>query len=113
MQKMVRGDTFSFKKRLLFANKTPVQTSDVESIFITFKKETTDSSPMIFQKELKDIIIDQDGYCHIVFKPKDTENLVYGTYYFDIEVTLVNGVRKTCLEKIEITSETTTHKAGE
>lgn len=113
MKSFVRGDTFAFKKKLKFADGSPVKANDVEMLLITFKSEPKDSSPIIFQKKLNDVIIDQDGYCHVVFKPKDTEKLVYGTYYFDIEVTLTNGLRKTSLEKIQLTEETTSHGGDE
>lgn len=105
----VRGDTISFKFSLKTADGQDVQLQDINTLFITLKKGTDDISPTIFQKTLEDITID-DGYCHAVFDPEDTENLEYGKYYFDIEVTLNNGYRKTELCTLTLTEETTLHR---
>ena len=61
---------------------------------------------------LEDIEIDDEGYGHAIFKPEDTENLQYGFYCFDIEITLKNGYRKSRLYYFEITPESTIHEGG-
>lgn len=104
-----RGDTFPFKTLLRTAGGEPVKNEDIQTLFVTCKKEATEESEIIFQKTLENVKIDKDGYCHIVFEPEDTENLLYETYYFDIEITLNSGYRKTRLYKFTLTEETTTH----
>lgn len=106
---VVRGDTISLKFTLKTADGQDVNEQDIETLLITLKKGTDDISPTIFQKTLEDITFD-DGYCHVVFEPEDTEDLEYGKYYFDIEVTLNNGYRKTALYTLTLTEETTLHR---
>lgn len=104
----IRGDTYSFKTLLKFKDNTAITKSDLESLFITCKKNVY-TEDIIFQKGLDDVEIDSEGYCHIVFEPKDTEQLEYGTYVFDLEITTKSGYRKTKLFQFEISGETTFH----
>lgn len=113
MYSFTRGDSFLFKTGLTTIDKKPINIEDISTIFVTCRKETTKESKIIFQKTLDDVIIDNDGYCHVVFEPKDTENLLCDKYYFDIEVTLKSGYRKTKLSSFTLTEETTTHGGEE
>lgn len=113
MEEFIRGDTFPFKTRLTYKNEQPVLKSDIETLLITCRKAPDKYFPIIFQKNLEDVEIDSNGYCHVVFKPEDTETLEYGIYFFDIEVTLKNGYRKTKLESFALTQETSTHGGEE
>ena len=112
MISFIKGDTFAFKFKINRKDKNVIQKEDIETLFITVRKYPNEESPILFQKTLEDIEIDNEGYGHAVFKPEDTENLIYGSYFFDREITLKNGYRKTKLDKFEITKETTTHKGG-
>ena len=106
----IRGDSYLFKVLVKHKeNNIPLQEIDVDSIFVTFKETTSRSSDILFSKDLSNITIDDNGYCHIAFEPSDTESLNYGTYYFDIEITLKNGYRKTQTYMVRITDETTSH----
>lgn len=109
MNDFVRGDTFAFKTPITFEDGTPVTKEDIDTLFVTVKEQPTEFSPIIFQKKLEDVTIDSDGYCHVVFEPKDTETLRYQKYFFDIEVTLKSGYRKTSLNSFRLTKETTSH----
>lgn len=106
--KLTRGDSLAFKTRVIFRNGSIADKKDIESFFVTFKKGTNNISPIIFQKTIDDINFDDDGYLHCLFNPEDTENLDYGIYYFDIEVTS-NNIRKTKLIQVILTPETTIH----
>ena len=106
----VRGDSFCFKIKLLDADKQPIIADKISELFVTFRKYTNDDSPIIFQKNLEDVTIDEYGYCHVAFNPEDTQDLPYGEYYFDMEVTLNSGYRKSRLYEIELTKETTIHR---
>lgn len=112
MISFTRGDTFPFKFKTKLNNGTVVTKEDIDTLFITVRKYATKTSPIIFQKKLEDIEIDEEGYCHTLFKPEDTEELMYSNYFFDIEVTLKNGYRKTKLQQFSITKETTIHEGG-
>lgn len=109
MNNFVRGDTFAFKTQITYADGTPIKKDDIDTLFITCKLQPTEYSPILFQKKLEDVIIDEKGYCHAVFEPKDTEKFNYGTYYFDIEVTTKGGYRKTSLNTFKLDKETTTY----
>ena len=82
---------------------------DIESIFITVRKEPASLYEIIFQKNINDITF-ENGYINCTFLPQDTQNLRYGKYYFDIEITLKNGYRKSKLYNFTITEETTIHE---
>ena len=105
----VRGDSFPFKFSIKTSQGENVNINDINTLFITCKKETDNIASIIFQKTLEDITI-EDGYCHVVFNPKDTEKLNYGKYFFDIEITLNNGYRKSELYTFTLTEETTLHR---
>jgi len=110
MNEFKRGDTFAFKTQITFKDgKTPVSKKDIDTLFVTCREKPEKHFPIIFQKKLEDVQVDSDGYCHVIFKPKDTENLSYKTYYFDIEVTMKSGYRKTNLHAFKLTEECTTH----
>ena len=114
MMQFVRGDSFLFKVLLGSKGDEPINQNLVQTLYITFRKYANIDSDIIFQKTLSDVRIDDDGYCHASFLPEDTEDLAYGKYFFDIEVTLTNGYRKSRLYEVELTKETTIHEmAGE
>lgn len=104
----VRGDTFSFKFLINRKDGTAVKKDDIDTLFVTVKK-TIYSQNTIFQKTLNDVEIDSKGYCHVIFKPEDTETLEYGKCVFDVEITLKNGYRKTKLFEFNLEGETTFH----
>lgn len=105
----VRGDSFPFKFSIKNENGDNVNIEDIDTLFITCKKNLDDKASIIFQKTLEDVTI-EDGYCHAIFNPIDTQKLNYGKYYFDIEVTLNNGYRKSELYTFTLTEETTLHR---
>lgn len=113
MQEFVRGDTFAFKFKLTIQDKVAIQKEDIDTLFITCRRYASKEFPVVFEKTLDDVEIDDNGYCHAKFEPKDTEKLAYGSYFFDIEVTLKNGYRKTKLFQFKITKETTIHESGD
>ena len=109
MIEFVRGDTFAFKVKIPYKDGTPVTLNAIDTLLITVRKMAQKQSPILFQKTLNDVTIDENGYCHCVFNPEDTETLIYGPYYFDIEVTLKGGYRKSRLYQFNITKETSIH----
>ena len=104
----VRGDSQSFKFLIKYKDSTPIKTDDIESLFLTCKKNIY-SNEIVFQKNIKDVKIDDAGCVHVTFEPKDTETLDYGKYVFDIEITTKAGYRKTKLFEFELLGETTFH----
>lgn len=104
-----RGDTFLFKVQITNADSKPIILEEIDTLFITCKEQPFDDYPILFDKKLEDVTIDEEGYCHIVFDPENTESLNYSTYYFDIEITLKSGFRKTELYTFKLTEKVTTH----
>ena len=109
MLKFVRGDTCLFKVKLITNGEGVIELKDINTIIITCRQETTKDSNILFVKKMDDMVLDKDGYLHCRFDPSDTENLYYGTHYFDIEITLKSGYRKSKLYQFELTQETTMH----
>lgn len=113
MISFVRGDTLAFKTKLKTQDKIAIRKEDIDTLFVTSRKSASTESPIIFQKTLQDVEIDSDGYCHVKFDPINTEDLKYATYFFDIEITLKSGYRKTRLFQFKLTKETTIHGKGD
>ena len=102
-----RGDTFAFC--IPIEAPQPITIEEIETLYCTCRKFPEETSPIIFQKELKDMTVDNEGI-HIVIKPEDTENENYGTYYFDVELTLKTRYRATYVGMFELLYETSIHK---
>ena len=109
---MIRGDT---KKIKIFRTKDKegkeIIKEKVDNLFFTVKENDV-TKEMLFQKKLSDntITYTDDGYYHIVIKPEDTDNLAYGTYFFDIERIIGDDVKTYVVGELEITSEITHHE---
>lgn len=104
-----RGDTFAFC--IPIEAPQPITIEEIDTIYCTCRKFAEENSPIIFQKELKDMTVDNEGV-HIVINPKDTESEEYGTYYFDVELTLKNSYRNTYTGLLKLLDETSIHKEG-
>lgn len=104
----VRGDTFEFK----FQRKTKdkqVITEKPDKMYFTVKNNDTEND-YIFQKSLGDNTISYDEetyYYYVTIDPEDTNNLDYGTYYYDIEIITNNKVKTISIGTLSITSEIT------
>ena len=109
----VRGDTFAFKVKLKRTDQTVIKKDDLKSLYVTVRKSVFSASPVLFQKTIEDVEIDDEGYCHIKIEPTDTEKLNYGVYFFDIELTTIDNYRKSKLFQLKLTEETTMHESGD
>lgn len=106
----IRGDSIPLKFAIKTADGQIVQINDIETLYLTCKKNTDNVAPILFQKTLEDMTL-SDDYYHVVIEPEDTEKLNYGEYFFDIEVTLKNGYRKTSFHTLNLTDEVTLHRS--
>lgn len=102
---LTRGDTYPFKfqRRDIEGN---VITEAPASIYFTVKRNWK-TEDVIFQKSAADMTLDPDGTWHCVIEPVDTEELKYGTYVYDIEVTTGTYVQTISKGSLEITEEST------
>lgn len=100
-----RGDTIGLRFQRKDADGEIILTAPT-AMYFTLKKSYNDSA-VVLQKSLSDMTMDEDGTWHIVLAPGDTENLTYGTYVFDIEVTAQGYVTTICKDSLKLTEEST------
>lgn len=86
---LVRGDTFRAKLTLQDENEGLYIPTPEDTILFTVKRNASDKEPTI-QKEVV------DGVVHL--EPSDTESLPYGSYIYDIQITLANGDKDTVIK---------------
>lgn len=93
--KITRGDTCKYVLELKTKNNVDVEVSNISSIFFTVK-ENVKNTEYLFQKKLNDgISLEDDGRYHITINSKDTDNLSFGTYYYDIQINFKNNEKYT------------------
>ena len=102
---MTRGDTLPLKFTRLDPSSHTIMDAP-NAMFFTVKRSWDDKTPVI-QKSLADMTEDDGGTWHFVIDANDTENLSYGTYVFDIEVTVSGCVTTICKDELKITREAT------
>lgn len=109
---IVRGDTEKIKIcRSKAKEEKEIIKEKVDNLFFSVKENDV-TREVLFQKKLSDntITYTEDGYYHVVINPEDTDNLAYGTYFFDIERIIGNDVKTPVVGELEITSEITHHE---
>lgn len=86
---LVRGDTFRAKLTLKDkAGKIYTPSADDEVLFTVKRNAST-----------QQVLIQVEVFGGIVYlRPSDTENLPYGTYVYDVQVTLANGDKDTVIK---------------
>lgn len=89
---MTRGDTVRIKLSLVDDSGTPYMPRDGDEIRFAVKKKYTDNIPLIL------LIIPNDTLI-LTINPKDTKNLDFGTYVYDIQITYANGDVDTIIAK--------------
>ena len=102
---ITRGDTKSFKFRRKSDGK-PI-TQEADNIYFTVKN-TNYTDEVLFQKTIDDMDFDEEYYYHFTILPKDTNELEYGDYKYDIEVKIGDTYVKTIAKgTLKIEEETT------
>ena len=93
---MPRGDQHTYSFRIKNTNTGAFINSkdELDKLFITFREKPLKTSPILFQKTLDDIEIDSETH-KVKFQilKEDTESLDYGTYGYDIEITIGNLIK--------------------
>ena len=109
-----RGDSYPFYFSIKDKEGTTLTKEDIQTLTLTCRKYPDKNFPEIFSKNIEDFELGEDNCYHCEFKPEDTQDLRYDTYYFDIEVVLKNGYTKTLFSSFKLTKECTFHsKVGE
>lgn len=104
---MTRGDTFRFKFQRKTENEEIIY-EKVDKMYFTVKKNRETKKSLIQKRLNHGITYDSEtGYYHVVINPEDTDNLSYGKYYFDVEITKNNIVKTILLGTLQINKEVT------
>lgn len=82
---LTRGDTGLYKFQRLDSDGDVITTTP-DAIYFTVKESYT-SSTVAIQKTIDDMTMDDDGTWHFTIDPDDTNDLEYGAYVYDLEVT--------------------------
>lgn len=106
---IIRGDTKYYKFQRKQKHDGAVIETLPDKLYFTLKFSDMDDTPLIQKTLGKGIEYNQsDKYYYLTIDPSDTNDLPYGTYYYDIEVIKNNGYKKTiACGQLEITSEIT------
>lgn len=100
-----RGDTRSYCFQRKDANGNVI-TDTPDSLYFTVKT-SFNIRAFVLQKTLEDMTMDEDGTYHFTIEPEDTENLDYGAYAFDIQVTQDGIVATIAKGRFILTEEAT------
>lgn len=108
--RIIRGDskTFTFQRK----NKNgEVIAEKPDKMYLTIKQNEYEKQALI-QKTFDDGIIFENGTYYVDFLPKDTDDLSFGEYVYDIEI--INGdIVKTIKKDTFIIDSEVTHKENE
>ena len=98
---LIQGDVspiFKFQRKYSDGTVIPTQP---QKMWITFK-QNSNCNESLFQKTLEDGITFEEGYYKFQLISKDTCDLNYGTYGFDIAIINEQGEKKTLLNDGEL-----------
>lgn len=102
---ITRGDTQPLKWTRLDPDGHTI-TDAPDAMYLTIKRSWDDKTAVI-QKKLADMVQDESGAWHTTIAAEETEALAYGSYVFDLEVTVQGAVTTICKDEIAITREAT------
>lgn len=108
MLTIIRGDTKYFKFQRKKKHDESIITKLPDKLYFTIKYDYN-IDDVIFQKTLENGIEFNaaDNYYYITIDPKDTNNLPYGKFVYDIEV-IKDEIKQTiAIGEIEIVNEVT------
>ena len=105
---MIRGDTLVLTFQLTDENGEMILMSDIDTLILTARQRPNQSSDIIFAKNKEKFYID-DGLYAVEILPVDTEQQTVSTLFLDIEVTLIDGTRKTKVMKLNLERDVTIH----
>lgn len=100
-----RGDTVSYTFQRKTASGDVIFTTP-ESIYFTLK-ENFNSSKIIVQKDKSKMRMDSMGVWRFTLEHSDTEELPYGVYVWDIQITEHGAVTTIAKGKLKLTQEAT------
>ena len=102
---ITRGDTQPLKWTRLDPDGHAIMDTP-DAMYLTIKRSWDDKNAII-QKKLADMTQDESGAWHTIIAAEETEGLPYGTYVFDLEVTVLGCVTTICKDELRVTREAT------
>lgn len=106
---MYRGDTLVIVFAIEDIAGEKISKEDIETLYLTARKYPDLDSKVLFEKQMKDFNV-VDGLFEVTIEPKCTEGLRVDIIYYDFEVTLKNGYRKTEVGTIKLKKDVTIHE---
>lgn len=85
---LTRGDTATFSLTIKNADGTDYEITEDDQILFTVKRSTRDKEIVIQKASINN---------QITITPRETENLEYGTYYYDVELRRLDGFVSTVI----------------
>ena len=104
----IRGDTILIVFPLIDEDGNVILKEQIDTMFLTAREFAGKTSPILFQKNIEDFVLEENEYS-VTIQPEDTEQLEEPEIFFDIEVTLKEGIRKSKVGKIDLTKDLTIH----
>lgn len=103
---IIRGDTATLAFPMNNKSGETIQLTDIETLIMTCRNKCYD---ILFSKETEDFRF-EDGKYKVDLKAEDTEQSNFtNPLYFDIEVTLKNGTRKSRIYELNLVKDYTVH----
>ncbi len=85
---LTRGDTATFSLKIKNQDGTDYDISEEDQILFTVKRSTRDEEVVIQKVAINN---------RITIQPRETDNLEYGTYYYDVELRRPDGLVATVI----------------
>lgn len=105
---LIRGDTLTLVFPLTDDDGNTIGMDEIETFFLTARQYPNKESTILFSKEKKDFSF-VDNLYEVEILPTETETMLLKKFYFDIEVTLIDGTRKTKIVEVNLVKDYTIH----
>ena len=102
---MVRGDSAIIE----FSIEEDITMDDIDTLILTARKYPDED--ILFTKNKESFTLN-DKICTVELLPENTQELTLDKIFLDIEITLIDGTRKTLLAIIKLKKDMTTHNSG-
>ena len=102
-----RGDTCPVSFQLIDENGDIIKLKDDDELYFTMKKSYNEKEYILQKKYSTGEIVQQDGKCVFTILSKDTNELNYGSYVYDLCFRSRDLTKTICIGQITITNEVT------
>lgn len=105
----IRGDSYVIEFTLSDENNENIELDSIDTLILTAR--IYPDSSILFSKNKKDFKLENKVYV-VEILPQDTQELIIDKFYYDIEITLIDGTRSSYLGIIDLEKDITTHTSG-